>query len=300
MMNNRRRFMVEKKPSIDYGYNYIDCVFDVRDGEETTTLISNLATQINASNCTIYVDDEEIPFVRSFPFATAGYHRVVYKFHTQMTDLTRMFSAVNVRDVDANKFDASKLATINCCFNGAKRLYTFDAREWVNDIGVDMTGTFGWCPFERVIFGKVKVYSLKGFCENTRNDLLDRDYHIIDMRNCYGEVASWDRIFRRQMGGSYMRECWLDNIVLGGSLQELFGWGEQALVEFRIKGLPKGDNAQFNGYNNLSVASLLSILNALPQLTSDESYTLTLGNTNLNKLTSEQKQIAIDKGWTLK
>ena len=46
--------------------------------------------------------------------------------------------------------------------------------------------------------------------------------------------------------------------------------------------------------------SLLSILNALKDYSSStSSWVCTLGTTNLEKLTEEQKAIATEKGWTL-
>ena len=43
--------------------------------------------------------------------------------------------------------------------------------------------------------------------------------------------------------------------------------------------------------------SLMVVINGLQTVT--ETQTLTLGSTNLDKLTEEEKQVAIDKGWTL-
>ena len=61
-----------------------------------------------------------------------------------------------------------------------------------------------------------------------------------------------------------------------------------------------------NNYLNLSystkltVESLLNVLNALSDNTSlSTTYKITLGSTNLAKLTDEQKQIAINKNYTL-
>lgn len=54
--------------------------------------------------------------------------------------------------------------------------------------------------------------------------------------------------------------------------------------------------------NYLSLESLLSILHGLKDYREDTSgttYTLTLGTTNLAKLTDEQKAIATEKGWNL-
>ena len=64
--------------------------------------------------------------------------------------------------------------------------------------------------------------------------------------------------------------------------------------------LPKSNLRDF-GLDScpLTVDSIVSVLNALPQLSSSESFTCTIGADNLAKLTDEQKAIATGKGWTL-
>lgn len=47
----------------------------------------------------------------------------------------------------------------------------------------------------------------------------------------------------------------------------------------------------------LTVDSIVGLLNALP--TTTNSYSFQIGQTNINKLSEEQKAIAINKGWTL-
>ena len=49
--------------------------------------------------------------------------------------------------------------------------------------------------------------------------------------------------------------------------------------------------------NNLTVDSIVGLLNALPQ--SDKWYSFQIGDVNIAKLTDEQKAIATNKGWTL-
>jgi hypothetical protein len=61
-------------------------------------------------------------------------------------------------------------------------------------------------------------------------------------------------------------------------------------------------NSTLNSSQKLSLESLLSILHGLKDYSEDTSggtRTLTLGTTNLEKLTDEQKAIATEKGWTL-
>lgn len=63
-----------------------------------------------------------------------------------------------------------------------------------------------------------------------------------------------------------------------------------------------GNNISLSSCKNLTHTSLLSILNALADKTSDTSgtqFVCTLGTDNLNKLTNEEKAIATGKGWGL-
>lgn len=72
-----------------------------------------------------------------------------------------------------------------------------------------------------------------------------------------------------------------------------------ALQEIRFKGTIKAD-LWVNGCSNLSVDSLLSILEALKDFsTTGGTHKLTLGTRNKAKLTAEQLAIATNKGWTL-
>lgn len=48
-----------------------------------------------------------------------------------------------------------------------------------------------------------------------------------------------------------------------------------------------------------SVDTLVAMLTALADRSEQSAYTLTLGATNLAKLSNEQKAIATDKNWTL-
>lgn len=56
---------------------------------------------------------------------------------------------------------------------------------------------------------------------------------------------------------------------------------------------------RLNVSNNITVDSMVAMFNSLKDLTGDTAKTLTLGETNLAKLTDEQKAIATNKNWTL-
>ena len=69
------------------------------------------------------------------------------------------------------------------------------------------------------------------------------------------------------------------------------------LVEIRFEG-EIGNNINFADCKNLSHDSLMSIINHLETKTSG-TFTLSIGSTNLAKLSDAEKAVATEKGWTL-
>lgn len=72
----------------------------------------------------------------------------------------------------------------------------------------------------------------------------------------------------------------------------------------KLTNVTLGDGFNCNGLDlsastKYSVDTLVAMLTALADRTGQEAYTLTLGSTNLAKLSDEQKAIATDKNWTL-
>ena len=59
------------------------------------------------------------------------------------------------------------------------------------------------------------------------------------------------------------------------------------------------NNLNLSASTHYSVETMVSWFNALADRTGQTPYTLTIGTTNLNKLTAEQKAIATNKNWTL-
>lgn len=58
-------------------------------------------------------------------------------------------------------------------------------------------------------------------------------------------------------------------------------------------------NANFSNCENLTETSMVAMFNALKNLTGQTSKTLTLGDTNLARVTEEEKAIATSKNWVL-
>ena len=71
-----------------------------------------------------------------------------------------------------------------------------------------------------------------------------------------------------------------------------------SIENLSVEKLPDADMLKaFASLSKLTHDSVMNLINALPVSTG--GHTLTLGSTNLAKLTDEEKAIAIDKGWTL-
>lgn len=74
------------------------------------------------------------------------------------------------------------------------------------------------------------------------------------------------------------------------------------LANIKIVGEIGSNGITFQWSNNLTHDSLMSIINALKDYSTDTSgttYKITLGSTNLAKLTEDEQDIARRKGWTL-
>lgn len=71
-----------------------------------------------------------------------------------------------------------------------------------------------------------------------------------------------------------------------------------ALENIIVEGVIAND-ISFSSCKKLTHDSLMSIINALDTLESGVTQTLTLGSTNLAKLTDAEKAVATQKGWTL-
>ena len=94
------------------------------------------------------------------------------------------------------------------------------------------------------------------------------------------------------------------NITKATNINNMFAQAQGSYMKFKsimFEGSIKINGLNLSQHPDLSHDSLMSMINALANKTGDTSQTwkVTIGSTNLAKLTDAEKQIAIDKNWTL-
>ena len=105
------------------------------------------------------------------------------------------------------------------------------------------------------------------------------------------------------IGQGAFRDCSsLTTVELPDSLtsigQDVF-YGCSSLTDVTIKIGFNCNNLNLSASNRYTTETIVSWLEALADRTGQTAYKLTIGKTNLNKLTDEQKAIATNKNWTL-
>ena len=176
--------------------------------------------------------------------------------------------------LDLRMFDVSEVNSLNDAFSYTENKYNYiDTRGWDTANVTSLVGTFATCY---------------GISE------LDLSHWNVD------RVTSTGRMFYYALNLATINlSNW--NMTRVEQMSEMFSTcGSLTTLNMDNAILPKIDlNIALHNSNNLTVESLESVLNALPQLSEGESHYIQLGSTNIDKLTDDQKAIAINKGWTL-
>ena len=192
---------------------------------------------------------------------------------SQATNMCFMFYFCNnLTTLDVSNFDTSKVTDMSSMFGGCSGLTTLDVSNFNTSNVTDMSFMFNYCS------GLTTITGLQNF-DFTKAITLGGMFGYCDSLTSL-DLSTWDV---EKFKSSYQFQDIINNC--------------NSLADFYP---PKNINTdmRLDHSTALSHDSLMRIINNLMTTTSTKK--LTLGATNLAKLTDEEKAIATGKGWTVK
>ena len=222
----------------------------------------------------------------------------VSNFNTaKVTDMSNMFTNTGLKALDLTTFDTSNVNNMERMFYNSNRLESLNVSNFNTAKVTDMSGMFhGIKPTELDLssFDTSQVTDMSemfGWCTNIVS--LDLSHfnvsNVTDMRNMFGwclnlkslNISNWNMSKVTNVYQMFDATSLIETIVCDG-LQ---------LPDINMSYI------SLNSCPKLTVDSIVGLLNALPQST--HNYSFQIGQTNLNKLSDEQKAIATNKNWRL-
>lgn len=189
---------------------------------------------------------------------------------SEVNRLTNVFEDSKMESLDISQWDVSKCTAFNGVFSRCENLKSIDIKKWNTSKADTMQAMFYGC-------NSILSLDLSGWSTSNVRSMYQTFYAMNNVESI--NISGWDM---RNVTNAYLMLGYnfnLKNLNMDGAI------------------LPK-ININWELSNQLTVESLLSVLNALPQL-DGESYYVQLGSNNIAKLSDEQKAIATNKGWTL-
>ena len=217
----------------------------------------------------------------------------------QWTDMCYLFKdCVNLKSLNLSGWNTRMAVNMSNMFNGCVKLSSINLSGWVTSKVMDMANMFNNCEQLKTIdvshFDTSKVTDMRQMfrvCQAlTSLDLSHFDVSNVTLinqmfNNCYSlkslNISNWIMSKVTTTFAMFYSCGELETIVCDG-LQ-----------------LPDIDMSDIylNNCPKLTVDSIVGLLNALPQST--HNYSFKIGQTNIDKLSEDQKSIATNKGWKL-
>lgn len=188
---------------------------------------------------------------------------------SNVTSLRNMFyGCSSLTSLDASDWNTSNVTTAETMFYGCTNLTSLDLSNWDVSGLTSMYRTFRLCT-------ALTALDLSSWKNANNITTMNQTFYYCSKLTSL-DLSSWD-VSKVTIMSSAFTSC-------------------SALTDFKA---PKNISVavSFSPCTNLTHDSLMSIINNLATVTS--SKTLTLGSTNLEKLTDAEKAIATNKGWTL-
>lgn len=220
-----------------------------------------------------------------------GFSKVTAEFNTSSLSKAKVTQLVidnkcltDGKWEDWKMIDWSYITSLDGAFSNVTNMTSINIEEWgITNRLTNLGSTFRWCEKLNTIdltsidtSNVTKFFFTFGSCRKLR---------LIDITGCSFKSAndisycfSTDGSLISIIGGRTIENVISDNITCCNEVKINF-----------ITGLP----------NSVDRASLRALINGLADLTGRTAKTLTIGNTNIAKLTEEDIAIAVNKNWTI-
>lgn len=235
-------------------------------------------------------------YAHLFAFCNAESLDVSILDTSNVTDMRNMFNnCTKLTELDLSNFDTNNVTRMDYMFSSCYNLTSIDVSSFNTSNVTDMTNMFNSCnnlaTLDLSNFDTSKVTNMNMmfyYCVNlTSLDLSNWDTSKVTniayaFQNCSKltslDVSNWD----------------ISKVTSSYAISNAFSCKE--LTDFKA---PKNISVaiDFSFCKKLTHDSLMSIINNLATVTSTTK--LTLGATNLAKLSDDEIAIAVNRGWTL-
>lgn len=243
---------------------------------------------------------------------------------SNVTDMKFLFNQTKIKELNLPKWDVSKVTTMHRMIETLNNLTSVSLNGWVTSACTDMSYLFTSCESLTSIdissFDTSNVTTMNSMFQYNRK-LTDikfnfRTPNLTNMGTMFDGCNSLVSIDLSMMDTSKVTDMFaIFNECFSIASINISNWDMRAVTNinrmfdntYSLSSLnmdgaifPKRDlDIALHNSNNLTVESLVSVLNALPQLDNGESHYIQLGSENIAKLSDDQKSIAANKGWTL-
>lgn len=217
---------------------------------------------------------------------------------SNITSLRTLFGTCpSLVSVDASNWDTSNVTSFYAMLDACFSLKTFDTSKWVTSSATTMAWMFNGVGLEELDvsnFNTSKVTNMYAMFSGVRA-MVKLDVSNFDTSNVLdaGRMFSYwnNECEELDISGLNLSNATSMDLTFFGTSFKVIRSDELQLPDIDMKTIG------LNGSKELTVDSIVGLLNALPH--SDKGYSFQIGADNIAKLTDEQKAIATNKGWTL-
>ena len=217
---------------------------------------------------------------------------------SNVTSIRSAFATMsNIESIECADWDVSKVTDFFAMSDDSNNLKTIDVSKWNTSSATNMAFMFSGNSLKTLDVSnfntsKVTTMNLMFSDCHSLSKLDISNFDTSNVLNFSGVFYRWNNVCEElNISGLNLTKC--------TSMESTFKSSNFKVIRCDGLRLPNIDMSTIglDTSTELTVDSIVGLLNALPQ--SDKGYSFQIGSGNIAKLSDEQKAIATNKGWTL-